>query len=144
MAKESRKYFNSMKNNILLKNLREEKIGSLQHSGSRLEHDINEENNSSIHVREKPFKCSICTNKYTQKAGLVHHIASIHEGKKPFACDLCDMKFTAKANIKIHKENIHEGKKPFKCRVCDADFPKKFKLNYHIASVHEERRPFTV
>ena len=47
---------------------------------------------STLHEGKKPFNCSICDYKCSQKRNLTRHIASVHEGKKPNNCSICDYK----------------------------------------------------
>ena len=42
---------------------------------------------------QKPFECTVCHKRFTQKAHLVQHVR-IHSGEKPFYCTVCNKRFT--------------------------------------------------
>ena len=67
-----------------------------------------------------PFKCIVCSAKFTNKTIFTNHVASVHDGEKPFRCEIC-------------KTN----EKPFKCEVCKAKFTEKSKITDHVCTVHE-------
>ena len=64
------------------------------------------------------------------------HISTVHEGQKPFKCSICDDRFTQIASMRRHIATIHEGQKAFKCHICDRSFTQKGSMETHIASVH--------
>ena len=95
---------------------------------------------STVHEGKKPFECSICDYKCSQKGPLNLHFSTIHEGKKPFNCSICDYKCSVKGSLAKHIASIHESKQPFKCSICHfKHFSKKQSLTKHMASLHNTR-----
>ena len=41
----------------------------------------------------------------------------IHTGEKPFKCDICKNDFSEKSGLAVHKR-IHTGEKPYECKIC--------------------------
>jgi KRAB domain-containing zinc finger protein len=64
------------------------------------------------HTGEKPYKCTECSHRCTQKGSMKIHMR-VHEGEKerPFACDECDYRATAKRDVTKHKK-IHAETHP--------------------------------
>ena len=50
-----------------------------------------------------------------KKASMQVHIATVDEGQKPFKCSICDDSFTQIGSMKRHIASNHEGQKAFKC-----------------------------
>ena len=84
-----------------------------------------------------PFKCIVCSAKFTNKTIFTNHVASVHDGEKPFKCEICNTRFATKAMMTDHVSSVHEVEKPFKCEVCKAKFTEKSKITDHVCTVHE-------
>ena len=63
------------------------------------------------------------------------------EGKKPFQCTICDARFSDRSNMRRHIALIHEEKKKFRCENCGKSFSTKRNMTLHIASIHERKKP---
>lgn len=64
----------------------------------------------------KPFKCLICSKKFSKSAKLDRHSIKHHLVRndlniyKPHQCDECDKSYTTKANLVLHRA-VHTGEK---------------------------------
>ena len=58
------------------------------------------------------FSCSL------KGTSLATHVSSVHEKNKPFKCDICDYKFSQVGDMNKHIVSVHEKKKLFKCEIC--------------------------
>merc|ERR1712130_448294 len=56
--------------------------------------------------KEKPFSCSICLKRFTQKHSLTDHMR-IHSGEKPYKCRVCKKAFTSKTGLNSHNKRMH-------------------------------------
>ena len=126
--------------------------------------------NVVAHIGEKPFKCTICENKYMTKPQLqqqkktVHggekhecvlcknvfssipsvknHIKSIHMGTTKIPCDRCGKGFKNNACLKRHVDSVHDNLKNFKCHHCGKSFTQSHAVKTHIKTVHEGRKDY--
>ena len=78
---------------------------------------------------EKPYKCNICENTFSQKSSLVNH-RRIHTGERPYACDICEKTFSRSSTLAEHKR-FHTGEKPFHCDLCKKSYSKRSHLSEH-------------
>ncbi|CAI2377217.1 unnamed protein product [Moneuplotes crassus] len=77
--------------------------------------EFNQQNNfikhANIHTLKKPFKCTMCLERFAQKGNLKRHMRT-HRGasrtnKKKFQCEICYKKYSTKFNLKVHKKTCH-------------------------------------
>ena len=62
---------------------------------------------TTVHEKEKPFKCEICLNSVGNKYMLNRHQRCIHENEKPFKCKFCQISFKLKQNLSRHQRAVH-------------------------------------
>lgn len=92
-----------------------------------------------VRSREQPFKCEVCSRKFTRKCHLVEHVKTVHVGEKKWKCWTCGNVFGKKTNLQRH-ERLHTGERPFKCEVCSKIFTRKYHLLEHVKTVHAGER----
>ncbi len=68
----------------------------------------------SIHSKEKPYKCDICSNQYRLFIFLKHHMNS-HSIDQLYQCNVCGECFKDTGSIKMHS---HTHITPMKIRTC--------------------------
>lgn len=90
--------------------------------------------------REKPFRCSQCTKRFSKAENLLSH-QSIHSGTRPFGCHICSKSFIRKRELDRHIAT-HSGMKPFKCPRCNKSFGRKDKMMRHMR-IHDVNKTFT-
>ncbi|XP_045527897.1 protein suppressor of hairy wing [Pieris brassicae] len=115
------------------------------------------------HVEDKPYKCSICSNSFIQKAQLLRHLNQHME----FVCNICSKRFKTREEATIHEgqhdpndlscpfedctekkfedeehQSIHikEHLQAFKCEVCGKPFEKEINMRRHVPT-HALDRP---
>ncbi len=63
---------------------------------------------TAIHLGTTPhYDCSICNKVFTQKQALIRH-SRIHSGEKPFKCDLCTDAFSDLSILRRHVMGVHK------------------------------------
>ena len=45
------------------------------------------------------------------------HVSSVHERNKPFKCEICDQTFSEKGSMNRHVARVHGEKKTFERRI---------------------------
>ncbi|XP_078074020.1 uncharacterized protein LOC144497111 isoform X2 [Mustelus asterias] len=91
-------------------------------------------------MEEKPFRCDVSENAFTQSYHLLSYQRT-HSGEKPFKCELCDKSFTRLSSLTEH-QRLHTGEKLFRCDVCAMTFTRNSHLLSH-QRIHTGEKPFT-
>ncbi|XP_046752006.1 zinc finger protein 726-like [Diprion similis] len=59
-----------------------------------------------FHTFERQHKCMFCSKEFYSIYNLKQHVM-VHTGQRPFACSKCDLRFTQKGNLTKHFERKH-------------------------------------
>ncbi|XP_059894978.1 PR domain zinc finger protein 4 [Gadus macrocephalus] len=81
-------------------------------------------------VREKKFKCSMCSRAFITSTKLNVHFMG-HVGMKPHKCEYCSKAFSDPSNLRMHLK-IHTGQKNYRCTVCEKSFTQKSHVESHM------------
>jgi hypothetical protein len=76
-----------------------------------------------------------CSFKTTYPSSLQSHIKSVHEGDKPFRCDICQESFSDKGKLNRHVKLAHE-KQIYSCSFCEKSYSRKDRLTDHMKKNH--------
>uniref|UniRef100_A0A087Y245 PR domain containing 4 n=1 Tax=Poecilia formosa TaxID=48698 RepID=A0A087Y245_POEFO len=90
------------------------------------------------HVGMKPHKCEYCSKAFSDPSNLRMHL-KIHTGQKNYKCTVCGKSFTQKSHVASHML-IHTGAEKLKCDLCDRSFIRKQDLRQHMFSHTNERQ----
>lgn len=87
----------------------------------------------------KKWRCFKCYKEFTKRNDLQRHLR-IHSGSRPFVCTICEIKFTQKSTLNRHISAVHildeTRKYKFECFICEKKFNRKDHLEPHIINCH--------
>lgn len=78
----------------------------------------------------KKGSCNICGTEFFSKQNLQRHIDIVHLKLKPFICSICNFSFGQLCQLNAHFA-IHENKRNFKCKQCSRSYNNLFALRKH-------------
>ena len=87
-------------------------------------------------IKEKPYKCEKCPNRYCKKSTLKMHMES-HSEDGNMECKICHKVFTRRNCFNRHMQ-IHSTYEPVECDICRKTFSSKLYLTMHKSTVHNE------
>ncbi|KAL1380507.1 hypothetical protein pipiens_014143 [Culex pipiens pipiens] len=74
-----------------------------------------------IHENIRRFVCSVCTRRFTTKSHLSCHMLT-HTKEKPYKCKLCPQAYSQTTDLVRHVSRAHWSGKPYPCDRCDESF----------------------
>lgn len=76
---------------------------------------------STVHLRHKPFRCSICPKAFGKREHMTSHVKRVHHKLRPFRCDVCDIRLASKYNLQGHlKTAAHAAAESLRRRALEA------------------------
>jgi KRAB domain-containing zinc finger protein len=111
---------------------------------SKITQTSNQSNSSKVIV-DKPFKCDICNEKFTNIFNIRRHIRQVHVLNKKYKCSLCSTGFTIQTNLGRHTKKKHphaiekqkDIHKQYKCFLCPTGFSRLSSLFRHNRTKHQ-------
>ena len=83
-----------------------------------------------VHTRETPHVCPTCGDIFTSVYNLRHHESSVHRREKSFKCDICEASFCRNVTIEAHLLE-HSGDSKYSCFLCEKGYKCKRSLKLH-------------
>jgi len=97
-------------------------------------------NNTTAHPQDgkpRPYLCTVCDKRFTQKGHLKHH-SERHTANTVHICSQCEKSFSSRCKLRRHM-NIHASK--YQCSECGRCFDNSSNLAVHRRS-HSGEKPF--
>ena len=113
----------------------------------------------------RPFLCTVCNKRFTQKGYLKDH-KLLHTGEKLYSCTQCEKRYAnyryLRSHMNVHSDaymcmecgkrfrdnqklmahwKCHTGEKPFECGVCGKQFARAAHLDKH-GRIHRGEKPY--
>ena len=90
----------------------------------------------------KPYVCTMCNYKCSQKRRMENHLDGVHNNIKNFKCDKCNYRCTERYMLTVHDNAVHKKLRPHKCSECERRFSEKKKMVRHVNEVHRKLKNF--
>ena len=87
------------------------------------------------HSGERPFQCSVCSSRFSQRASLAKHMKT-HNTVPKLECSYCGNELKDKESLNRHIKMVHVN-----CQFCNECFCSNKKLEAHVLKVHRDEDP---
>ncbi|XP_055306133.1 zinc finger protein 235-like [Sitodiplosis mosellana] len=86
------------------------------------------------------YECHLCKKFSTSNTGELKIHIRVHSGVRPFRCSLCSKKFTLKTSLMRHSK-VHTNPRPvkFQCLVCVRNFSQEMEKEQHESKCQSRR-----
>ena len=55
----------------------------------------------------RPYKCSLCNNRYSHQESLTKHFGEVHIVEKIYTCEICNIDFSQERSLTYHRQSNH-------------------------------------
>ncbi|XP_048003933.1 zinc finger protein 540-like [Leguminivora glycinivorella] len=96
----------------------------------------------TVHKMVKRFKCSKCSERFTDYFRRYQHLVAIHgQPQVEYKCNVCDKVYIRRYMLSQHMKRDHMEERSFECEICFAKFFARKELNTHMVK-HNGARIF--